>query len=80
MGLKDVLRGLSQSVDRLYERRIRAASLVKEYRVGGHGHAGEHEPQHEAAAAELRHGQEAPQLAHAGEMTDQALVSDSAPH
>ena len=45
MGLLDTLKAFVNAVDTEYDRRIRAASNVKQYRVGGHGahdgHAGQ---------------------------------------
>jgi len=55
MGLISMLRNFLGAVDGEYERRIKAASQVKRYRVGGHGHAGDHDADHGAAAAELGH-------------------------
>jgi hypothetical protein len=57
MGLKAMFRELFQAVDGEYERRIRAASQVREYHVGGHGHAGDHDPDHGAAADPAHEGE-----------------------
>ena len=42
MGWLDGLKALVNSVDTEYDRRIRSASNVKEYSVGGHGEAASH--------------------------------------
>ena len=48
MGWLDGLKALVNSVDTEYDRRIRAASNVKQYKVGGHGsYSGDgHAPAH----------------------------------
>lgn len=50
MGWLDSLKALVNSVDTEYDRRIRAASNVKQYMVGGHGAhaAGQHDNPAEA--------------------------------
>jgi len=45
MGLKDIWNGLISAVDGEYDRRIKAASNVREYHLGGHGHG--HDEAHE---------------------------------
>ena len=37
MGLLDALKSFANAVDKEYDRRVRAASNVKHYSVGGHG-------------------------------------------
>ena len=44
MGWLDGLKALVNSVDTEYDRRIRTASNVKEYHVGGHGMHVDHAP------------------------------------
>ncbi len=46
MSLLDVLKSFASSVDTEYDRRIRAASNVKQYRIGGHGAHGDHADDH----------------------------------
>ena len=40
MGIKDIWNQLKGAVNTEYDRRIRAASNVREYQLGGHGHHG----------------------------------------
>ena len=44
MGWLDGLKALIDAVDTEYDRRIRTASNVKEYHLGGHGAHANHEP------------------------------------
>jgi hypothetical protein len=46
MGLLDALKAFANAVDMEYDRRVRAASNVKRYRVGGHGIQNGHDAQH----------------------------------
>lgn len=46
MGLIDALKAFANSVDVEYDRRVRAASNVKQYSVGGHGTQNGHDVQH----------------------------------
>lgn len=58
MGLLDGLRAFVRSIDTEYDRRIRAASNVKEYKVGGHGSHGTHTtPREQAHEAERLAGE-----------------------
>jgi hypothetical protein len=47
MGIKDIWNGLIGAVDGEYDRRIKAASNVREYHPGGHGHGHGHDEAHE---------------------------------
>jgi hypothetical protein len=68
---------LKNAIDHEYDRRIKAASNVREYNVGGHGHAhdthddAEHHP-------ELRENQEGNSHAAFGTETEPATVSVAA--
>ncbi len=57
MGWLDGLKALVNAVDIEYDRRIRTASNVKEYKVGGHGHGSHtgnrHVPAHGIEAERL---------------------------
>lgn len=55
MGWLDGLKGLVNSVDTEYDRRIRAASNVKEYSVGGHSDHAAHDG-HTSHAKQHAHG------------------------
>ena len=44
MGWLDGLKALANAIDTEYDRRIRTASNVKQYKVGGHGTHGSHGP------------------------------------
>ena len=46
MGLLDTLKAFANAVDMEYDRRVRAASNVKHYRVGGHGTQNGDDAQH----------------------------------
>ena len=48
MGLFDNIRALVNSVETEYDRRIRAASNVRQYQIGGHSaHGDDHYAEHE---------------------------------
>ena len=47
MGLLDNLKTLVNSVETEYDRRIRAASNVRQYQTGGHGAHGDHHAEHD---------------------------------
>ncbi|HZG68807.1 MAG TPA: hypothetical protein VEZ12_18840 [Herpetosiphonaceae bacterium] len=58
MGLFDNIRALVNSVETEYDRRIRAASNVRQYQIGGHGaHGDEHHAEHENGHPERQQGE-----------------------
>ncbi len=70
MGIKDIWNGLIGAVDGEYDRRIKAASNVREYHPGGHGHG--HDEAHEHP--ELPEEQSGDSPAAFGTPTDAAAV------
>ncbi len=72
MGWLDGLKALIDAVDTEYDRRIRTASNVKEYHLGGHGAHANHEPS-------AVHGDEAERLeGEGGALGD--LQANAGPH
>ncbi len=56
MGLKEIWAGFVHAVDTEYDRRIRAASNVRAYQIGGHGHHHDHGDHTEAEQPEEQLG------------------------
>jgi hypothetical protein len=68
---------LKNAIDNEYDRRIKAASNVREYAIGGHGHA--HDEHDEAQDhPELRENQEGDSHAAFGTETEPAAVGTAA--
>ncbi len=80
MGLWDALQALAKSVDAEYDRRIRTASLVKEYDPTGashHGHIAVHNEHVENVHVEQVGGDEV--FAHASVDTEPTVHQQSTP-
>lgn len=73
MGFFDNIRALVNSVETEYDRRIRAASNVRQYQTGGHGAHGEGHAGHEDG-----HSEHERQQGEGGALGD--LQSNAGPH
>lgn len=83
MGLFDALKSFTRSVNAEYDRRIREASLVKEYDpTGAHHHHGAHDTHHDTHAERLQgEGGAVGQLqSNAGPQLNGERVPENVPH
>ena len=77
MGLLDALKGFAHSIDTECDRRIRAASNVKQYRIGGHGtHGDDHVTRNEAERLEGEGGALCELQANAGPQLNDEVVTE----
>ncbi|MBM7844523.1 hypothetical protein [Herpetosiphon giganteus] len=75
MGIKEFFVAFRDAIDGEYDRRVKAASEVREYNIGGHGHHDHHDAdhghEHQDATNQDAHDTEVVVDSHAGEATSQ---------